>query len=60
VMNFKVRSYEILCHVNRIQRVLRMVYNSQNYWVCGLCPFSGIPNTRNCSVLETGSVSILR
>jgi hypothetical protein len=32
---------------------------TQNYWVSGLCPSSGIPNTRK-NVSETGSVSILR
>jgi hypothetical protein len=36
-------------------RVLMMVYNTQNYWVSGLCSSSGIPNTRQ-HVLETGSV----
>jgi hypothetical protein len=24
-----------------------MVYNTQNYWVVGLCPSSGIVETRN-------------
>jgi hypothetical protein len=27
------------------------------YWVSGLCPSSGIINTRNHSVSETGSVT---
>jgi hypothetical protein len=36
-----------------------MVYNTQNYWVFGLCPPSGILDNRKY-VSETGSVSILR
>jgi hypothetical protein len=41
-------------------RVLTMVYNTQNYWVFGLCPSSGILETRKHNVSETGSVSVLR
>jgi hypothetical protein len=33
-----------------------MVYNSQNYWVFGLFPSSGILDTRKHDVSETGSV----
>jgi hypothetical protein len=33
---------------------------SQNYWVSGLCPSSGILNTRKHDVSETGSFSVLR
>jgi hypothetical protein len=36
-----------------------MVYNTQNYWVSGLCPSSEILNTRKHKVSETGSVSVL-
>jgi hypothetical protein len=36
-----------------------MVYNTQNYWVSGLCPSSGILNARK-HISETGSVSVLR
>jgi hypothetical protein len=36
-----------------------MVYNTQNYWVFGLRPSSGILKTREPNVLETGSVSVL-
>jgi hypothetical protein len=36
-----------------------MVYNTQNYWVLGLCPSSGIMKTREHDVSETGSVSVL-
>jgi hypothetical protein len=31
-----------------------MVYNTQNYWVFGLRPSSGILETRKHNVLETG------
>jgi hypothetical protein len=31
-----------------------MVHNTQNYWVLGLCPLSGILKTREQNVLETG------
>jgi hypothetical protein len=27
-----------------------MVYDTQNYWVCGLCPSSGMLNTRKTVV----------
>jgi hypothetical protein len=33
---------------------------SQKYWVSGLCPSSGIQNTRKHNVSETGFVSVLR
>jgi hypothetical protein len=36
------------------------VYNTQNYWVFGLCPSSGILDTRKHNVSETGSVFVLR
>jgi hypothetical protein len=37
-----------------------MVYNTQNYWVLGLCPLSGILKTKEHNLLENGSVSVLR
>jgi hypothetical protein len=37
-----------------------MVYNTQNYWVLGLCPSSVILETRKHSVSESGSVSVLK
>jgi hypothetical protein len=37
-----------------------MVYNTQNYWIFGLFPSSGILENRKHDVSETGSVSILR
>jgi hypothetical protein len=37
-----------------------MEYNTQNYWVFGLLPLSGIVEARKHDVSETGSVSILR
>jgi hypothetical protein len=33
---------------------------SESYWVSGLCPSSGILNTRRHDVSRTGSVSVLR
>jgi hypothetical protein len=33
--------------------------NTENYWVFGLCPSSGIQKTRTCNVLEAGSLSVL-
>jgi hypothetical protein len=33
---------------------------TQNYWVSGLCPSTGILGTRKHNVSETGSVSFLR
>jgi hypothetical protein len=29
-----------------------MAYNTQNYWVFGLCPSSGIEETRKYNILE--------
>jgi hypothetical protein len=29
-----------------LERVLTMVYNTQNYWLFGLCPLSGILKTK--------------
>jgi hypothetical protein len=40
-----------LSFLNR--RILTMAYNTQNYWVSGFCPLSGILNTRKHSVSET-------
>jgi hypothetical protein len=37
-----------------------MVYDSQNYCVSELRPYSGILNTRKHNVSETGSVSFLK
>jgi hypothetical protein len=37
-----------------------MVYNTQNYWGVLVFPSSGILETRNHDVSETGSVSVLR
>jgi hypothetical protein len=35
-------------------------YNSQNYWVLGLCPLSGFQKIREQNISETGYVSVLR
>jgi hypothetical protein len=42
----------------RYYRVLTMVYNTQRYWVFGLCPLSGffLNNNEKHNVSETGSV----
>jgi hypothetical protein len=47
---------------NRYYRVLTLVYNTQRYWVFGLCPSSGyfLNNNEKHNVSETGSVSVLR
>jgi hypothetical protein len=37
-----------------------MVYHTQNYWVFGLFPSSGILRIRKHDISETGSVSVLR
>jgi hypothetical protein len=36
------------------------LFGSQNHWVFGLCPSSGILETTKHNVSETGSVSVLR
>jgi hypothetical protein len=47
--------------VSRFEKVLTMVYNTQNYWVFGLSPLPRIlRTTKEHDVSETGSVSILR
>jgi hypothetical protein len=43
--------------VCRFWRVLTMVYNSQNYWVFGVFPSSGILKNRKNNVSETDPVS---
>jgi hypothetical protein len=37
-----------------------MVYQTQNYWVFGPFPSSGILGTGKYDISETGSVSVLR
>jgi hypothetical protein len=40
---------------------LMMVYNTQNYWIFGLSPTSGIQKkTKEHNVSDTGSLSVLR
>jgi hypothetical protein len=34
--------------------------NIQNYWLFGICPSSGILESKKYNVSETGSVSVLR
>jgi hypothetical protein len=46
--------------LSRFQRVLTMAYNTQNYWVFGLFPSSGIVQNRKHDVSEAGSVSVLK
>jgi hypothetical protein len=36
------------------------MYDTQNYWLSGLCASSRILNTRKHNVSETGSDSIIR
>jgi hypothetical protein len=36
-----------------------MVYDTQDYWVSGLCPVSRILNNGKHNISETGSVSVL-
>jgi hypothetical protein len=38
---------------NRILRVQTIVYDTQNYWVSGPCPSSGILKTRKHDLSET-------
>jgi hypothetical protein len=38
--------------ISRGWRILALVYDIQNYWVCGLCPSSGIIITREHNVIE--------
>jgi hypothetical protein len=40
--------------------ITRTDHLHQNYWFSGFCQSSGILNIRKHSVLETGSVSVLR
>jgi hypothetical protein len=45
---------------SRFERVLTMVYNTENYWGFGLCPSSGILEIRKQNVLETAFHAVLR
>jgi hypothetical protein len=40
--------------------ILTTVYNTQGYWVSGICPSSGISFTGTQNGSETGSVSVFR
>jgi hypothetical protein len=47
--------------VDRLERILTMVYVVQSYWACcGLCPSSCMWKTKDHNISETGSVSVLR
>jgi hypothetical protein len=49
--------------MKQVQFEILLIYlnvNCENYWVFGLCPSSGIVETRKHYVSETGSVSVLR
>jgi hypothetical protein len=54
-----LRRFKQFISWSRFWRVLKMVNNTQNYWIFGLCPSSGILETRK-HVSETGSVSAFR
>jgi hypothetical protein len=47
-------------YICRFYCILTMVYTARNYWVFGLCPSSGILETRKHDVSEAGYVSFLR
>jgi hypothetical protein len=57
----KSANYEVHHHIilNRISRILPMMYDTQIYWRFGLCPSSLIKKLEY-DVSETGSVSVLR
>jgi hypothetical protein len=40
--------------------VLTIMYNTQNYWVFGHFPSSGILENRKQDISDTGSVSVLK
>jgi hypothetical protein len=46
--------------IHRCTVITQVTDKNQNYLVSGICPSSGILNTRNSNVWETGSVSVLR
>jgi hypothetical protein len=50
----------IINSLEKFYRVLMIVYNTQNYWVFGLCTSFSILKTREHNISETGSVSFLR
>jgi hypothetical protein len=43
--------------MNQTRRATKEI---QNYWVSGLCPSSGILNTRKHNISETESLSVVR
>jgi hypothetical protein len=49
--------HRVIFFILRILRILKMMYNAQNYWVSGLRPSSGILGTGKQNVSETASVS---
>jgi hypothetical protein len=52
----------IIKKVPYLLKICYLTWNgaSQNYWVFGLCPWPSIPETRECSISESGFVSVLR
>jgi hypothetical protein len=55
------RVYKRTQSVDRLERILTMVYVVQSYWACfGLYPSSCVWKTKDHNVSEIGFVSILR
>jgi hypothetical protein len=59
-LELKCGMLTVLTEVAGSERVLTMVYNTQNYWGFGLCPSSGILEAIKHNISEIGSVSVLR
>jgi hypothetical protein len=45
---------QVTCPISNLHSIHKHKYYTQNYWVSGLCPSSGILNTRKHTVSETG------
>jgi hypothetical protein len=53
--NINILTYLKIFKAGKIERILTMFYDAQNYWGSGICPSSGI-KTLEHDVSETGSV----
>jgi hypothetical protein len=57
----KTSQLSIVFIVDRLEKILTMVYVAQNYWTYfGLYPSSGMWKTKDHNVSKTGSVSVRR
>jgi hypothetical protein len=63
IYNLATESFKMFSPTRRhmlLEKILTVVFGTQECWISGLCLSSGIINTRKHTVPETGSASVLR